>query len=74
MMDDKTQASHWGEADSRHFIDQWRYYVPERELQIDSICALIPPLGGRGLAVDVYWMKAGHAIFGGRKPDEAEVP
>lgn len=28
-------------------------------------------LGEAGLVkVDVYWMKAGHAIFGGRKPDQ----
>ena len=55
MMDDKTQASHWGEADSRHFIDQGRYYVPERELQIDSICALIPPFGisRRGFSISL---------------------
>jgi tRNA (cmo5U34)-methyltransferase len=52
MTDEKTQASHWGEADSRLFIDEGRYYVPERELQIDSICALIPPLDG-GLVVEL---------------------
>ena len=32
----------WSEADSENFIDYGRYYVPEREQQIETICSLIP--------------------------------
>ena len=32
----------WSEDDSRAFIDVGRYYVPERETQIATICDLIP--------------------------------
>jgi ubiquinone/menaquinone biosynthesis C-methylase UbiE len=32
----------WSEPDSRLFIDYGRYFIPERELQIQIICDLIP--------------------------------
>lgn len=32
----------WTEADSEYFIDVGRYFVPDREVQIDTICDLIP--------------------------------
>jgi tRNA (cmo5U34)-methyltransferase len=32
----------WDENDSRHFIDYGAYFVPEREVQIDTICNVIP--------------------------------
>ena len=32
----------WSEDDSENFIDYGRYYVPEREQQIETICRLIP--------------------------------
>jgi tRNA (cmo5U34)-methyltransferase len=38
----------WSESDSELFIDQGRYFVPERELQIQTICDLIPALVGPG--------------------------
>lgn len=38
--------SEWGEQSSKLFIDFGRYFVPERELQIQTICDLIPPLDG----------------------------
>jgi tRNA (cmo5U34)-methyltransferase len=37
------QKRDWSEDDSRLFIDEGRYFVPERELQIETICAAIPP-------------------------------
>ena len=46
----------WRESDSDDFIDYGAYFVPERAVQIDTICR------------DVHWLKAGHAIFSGRKP------
>jgi len=33
----------WGKDASREFIDYGRYFVPERETQIQTICGLIPP-------------------------------
>jgi tRNA (cmo5U34)-methyltransferase len=33
----------WSESDSQTFIDYGRYFVPERERQIEAICRLIPP-------------------------------
>jgi tRNA (cmo5U34)-methyltransferase len=40
-MDEAGQPA-WSEQDSRAFIDYGRYMVPEREVQIDIICSLIP--------------------------------
>jgi len=40
----------WSEADSATFIDYGRYYAPERELQIATVCGLIPPPSGPGPA------------------------
>ena len=39
--------SEWDEQSSKLFMDFGRYFVPERELQIQTICDLIPPLDGR---------------------------
>ncbi len=38
-----SDALHWTETDSQTFVDYGRYFVPDRELQIQTICALIPP-------------------------------
>lgn len=66
MTDEKTQVSHWGEADSRHFIDP----EPDAVDKPSRLLGQLVWLRDAGLmAVDVYWMKAGHAIFGGRKQD-----
>ena len=43
----------WSEGDSEHFIDEGRYFVPERETQIETICAAIPPLEGAGHIVEL---------------------
>jgi SAM-dependent methyltransferase len=44
-MNPDTQASslQWSEENSQTFLDYGRYFVPEREQQIETICALIPP-------------------------------
>lgn len=34
--------AHWNESDSRTFIDLGRYFVPERETQIQTVCDLLP--------------------------------
>ncbi len=36
----------WTEDDSADFIDYGRYFVPERDLQIATICDLVPPADG----------------------------
>lgn len=33
----------WNENDSSKFIDYGRYFVPGRQVQIETICGLIPP-------------------------------
>ncbi len=33
----------WGEDASRVFIDYGRYFVPDRERQLATLCALVPP-------------------------------
>ncbi len=41
-MSDIAGNDSWSEEDSENFIDYGRYYVPEREQQIETICSLIP--------------------------------
>jgi tRNA (cmo5U34)-methyltransferase len=36
----------WSEDTSQHFIDYGAYFVPEREVQIDTIASVIPAPGG----------------------------
>ncbi len=43
----------WTEDDSRLFIDEGAYFVPERETQIATICTAIPPLDGPGHIVEL---------------------
>ena len=39
-----TATSSWTETNSQTFLDYGRYFVPERERQIETICGLIPPV------------------------------
>ena len=41
----------WTEDDSAHFIDEGKYFVPEREAQIATICAAIPPIAYNGESI-----------------------
>ena len=50
----------WSEAESRLFIDEGAYYVPERELQTRIICDLIPPADG---AVDLVELCPGEGLL-----------
>ncbi len=43
----------WTEDDSSNFIDYGRYFVPERELQIATICDLVPRAHGRFRIVEL---------------------
>lgn len=42
-MTDSTNTWQWSEADSQAFLDYGRFFVPQREYQITTICDLIPP-------------------------------
>ena len=44
----------WGAAASQTFIDYGRYFVPEREQQIETICDLVPPRGGPFNVLELY--------------------
>jgi tRNA (cmo5U34)-methyltransferase len=43
----------WSEQDSVHFIDYGAYFVPHREVQIGTICALLPGRGTLAHAVEL---------------------
>lgn len=47
------EVSRWEEEDSQSFIDYGRYFVPERETQIEIICDLIPAIDGVQHVVDL---------------------
>ncbi len=42
----QSDSGDWGAAASQTFIDYGRYFVPEREQQIATICDLVPPRDG----------------------------
>jgi len=52
-MTDRTDLPHWDEEDSQFFIDYGRYFIPERETQIEIICDLIPASDGLQHVVDL---------------------
>jgi tRNA (cmo5U34)-methyltransferase len=41
--DPQASPPDWSEVDSESFLDLGRFFVPEREEQIDTLCSLIPP-------------------------------
>jgi len=43
----------WDEQSSQLFIEYGRYFVPEREQQIATICALIPPCTASCMIIDL---------------------
>ena len=70
--------SQWSEQNSQDFIDYANDYVPDRNTQLEITGALIPTSLGLYeqlhwleeagfIDLDVYWLKAGHALHGGRK-------
>jgi tRNA (cmo5U34)-methyltransferase len=46
-------ASGWNEDSSAEFIDTGRYFVPERELQMETICQLVETAAGDGPIVEL---------------------
>ena len=45
-MESPTPLPTWNEANSQQFMDYGRYFVPEREQQIEMLCKLVPPTDG----------------------------
>ncbi len=43
----------WTETNSQTFLDYGRYFVPEREQQIETICGLIPPAPEGSVVVEL---------------------
>lgn len=46
-------APFWTESNSQTFLDYGRYFVPERERQIETICGLIPAAAEGSLLVEL---------------------
>lgn len=46
-------VNNWDEESSHSFIDYGRYFVPERETQLETIAALIPPFEGPFTILDL---------------------
>jgi tRNA (cmo5U34)-methyltransferase len=53
MMDQSEQGNCWDEGLSQEFIDFGRYFVPEREHQIEIIVDLLPQLDGNGRLIEL---------------------
>jgi tRNA (cmo5U34)-methyltransferase len=57
-----TSAGDWGASASQTFIDYGRYFVPEREQQIETICDVVPPREG---AFNVLELCCGAGLLAG---------
>lgn len=70
-MADANNQWHWSEDDSQAFLDYGRFFVPDREYQIQTICDLIPPrdqpftvvelASGEGLLAEAILHRFAHA-------------
>jgi len=52
-MTDRAKNVGWSEETSRHFIDYGAYFVPEREVQIETLCSVVPPVPPGGTIVEI---------------------
>lgn len=52
-MSDASDPHAWTEETSQHFIDYGAYFVPEREVQIDTMVSVIPPAPDGALIVEI---------------------
>ncbi|MDQ5824793.1 MAG: class I SAM-dependent methyltransferase [Chloroflexota bacterium] len=43
----------WQETDSETFVEYGSYFIPDREVQTDIICSLIPPASGEARMLDL---------------------
>lgn len=72
-MQDSVTKPQWEEESSQDFIDYGKYFVPDREIQIDAICEVIPrPSKPAYILVSVveqgslrvrYWISSLNATF-----------
>src|SRR3712207_3018710 len=54
MTQDPTGDSpRWQETDSETFVEYGTYFIPDREVQTDIICSLIPPEAGESRMLDL---------------------
>lgn len=52
-MTQESNVASWSEDNSQAFIDYGRYFVPERELQIETICSAVPDVAGQQHVLDL---------------------
>jgi tRNA (cmo5U34)-methyltransferase len=52
-MSEQSTRSNWSEKDSATFLDLGRYYVPQRDTQIATICGAIPEPEGQAHLVEL---------------------
>lgn len=52
-MSEPAGGTNWTERDSETFLDRGRYYVPQRDAQIATICAAIPDPAGPAHIVEL---------------------
>lgn len=57
----------WSEEASTTFIDYGRYFDPDFDKPSRLVNQLNWLAAAGFTAVDVYWLRAGHAVFGGYK-------
>src|SRR5918998_4045774 len=43
----------WQETDSETFVEYGSYFIPDREVQTDIICSLIPPASDEARMLDL---------------------
>jgi tRNA (cmo5U34)-methyltransferase len=53
VAENSNQPNFWGEDDSAVFVDYGRYFVPDRQAQIETIAALIPQHSGPYRVLDL---------------------
>ena len=52
-MSDTDTPGGWSDDDTQYFIDYGAYFVPEREIQIDTVCSVIPEPPDNSLIVEI---------------------
>jgi tRNA (cmo5U34)-methyltransferase len=64
-MSEREAGTSWSERDSATFLDLGRYYVPQRDTQIATICGAIPapPVSSRGGAVHMVELCCGEGLL-----------
>ena len=71
-MQDAVTTPQWEEENSQDFIDYGKYFVPDREIQINCICEVIPPPSESAYILDLCCGEGllTRALLGDRPPNE----